>query len=221
MKDTIRQIRKDCRQAMNGVISGSMREYGLDYKLNFGLRIMQIKGLSEKYGTSVPLAQSLWKETTRELKILATLIYPKDKLTEADATLWASEIPNQEIREQVCMNLFQELPFARKIAFQWVEEVNEDMRTTGFWLLARLLLAKKLQSEIEIKELPDSIWSDIFSSNLFLRNAAILVLKHTARQSRMCASQISNKLKVYKDSNVALQAEAYNSIQFEIDFIWD
>ena len=98
MKDTIRQIRKDCRQAMNGVISGSMREYGLDYKLNFGLRIMQIKGLSEKYGTSVPLAQSLWKETTRELKILATLIYPKDKLTEVDATRWASEIPNQEIR---------------------------------------------------------------------------------------------------------------------------
>lgn len=221
MKEIIREIRTDCRRAMNGVISGSMREYGLDYKLNFGLRIMQIKGLAEKYGVSAPLAQNLWKESTRELKILATFIYPKDKFTETDATQWATEIPNQEIREQVCMNLFQELDFAETLAFQWIQSSDEEIRTTGFWLLARLLLSKKIKHEMKPENLPANIWTDVFASQLFLRNAATLVLKHIVRQSKQGANNVLEKLKPYKNSTSPLEAEAYNSIKFEVDYIWN
>ena len=35
LQDEIREIRKELRLAMNGVISTSMREKGIVYKLNF------------------------------------------------------------------------------------------------------------------------------------------------------------------------------------------
>ena len=37
LQDEIREIRKELRLAMNGVISTSMREKGIVYKLNFGV----------------------------------------------------------------------------------------------------------------------------------------------------------------------------------------
>ena len=42
LQDEIREIRKELRLAMNGVISTSMREKGIVYKLNFGVRNPEI-----------------------------------------------------------------------------------------------------------------------------------------------------------------------------------
>ena len=42
LQDEIREIRKQLRLAMNGVISTSMREKGIVYKLNFGVPHMCI-----------------------------------------------------------------------------------------------------------------------------------------------------------------------------------
>ena len=44
LQDEIREIRKELRLAMNGVISTSMREKGIVYKLNFGVPYPEIKG---------------------------------------------------------------------------------------------------------------------------------------------------------------------------------
>lgn len=220
MDNTLKEIRQDCRRAMNGVVSTSMRQHGLDYKLNFGLVIEQIKNLAAKYGPSAQLAERLWTETTRELKILSTFIYPIDEYKVESAERWVTEIPNQEMREQVCFNLFQELSYADALALEWIKSKDDSTRTTGYWLLARLLLTKKIKIELTVNQLGDYIWEDIVSQDIFIRNASLLVLKHMVRTSREEANIIFNTLLPYKGDVDLLKQEAFNGIAFEIEFMY-
>lgn len=220
MEDIIKQIRQDCRRAMNGPVSTSMREHGLDYKLNFGLVIEQIKGLAAQYGPNAALAERLWSETTRELKILATFIYPLDVYSPETAHRWVKEIPNQEMREQVCFNLFQELDYADQLALEWVKSDDNSIRTTGYWLLARLLLTKKWKGELTVEYLGEHIWVDVVSKEVFLRNASSLVLKHLVRKSKEEATIIFNKLLPYKGESDLIKKEAFDSISFEIEYMY-
>ena len=76
--DTIRDIKSQFRLFMNGVISQSMREKGMGYKLNFGIEYPRIKEIAQRYPKDHQLAQALWKENIRECKIMATLLQPVD-----------------------------------------------------------------------------------------------------------------------------------------------
>lgn len=205
---------------MNGIVSTSMREHGLDYKLNFGLVNLQIKALADKYGPSAPLAEALWKETTRELKILSTLIYPVEEFKRGVADQWVKEIPNQEIREQICINLLQDLPYAGSAGKDWANSEDQEVRITGYWLLARLMLAKKMERTISTNDFESYIWDDVISEQLFLRKGASLVLKQLVRVSKEEADYILSRLSPYQADASLIKQEAYREIAFEAEFFY-
>lgn len=211
-------MRSQCRLQMNGVTSASMREKGLNYKLNFGLTIPQIKQLATKYRADKGLAGTLWKEETRELKILATLLYPIDGYTKEVANNWITQIPNQEIREQLSINLLQNLLFAKELASEWSNSDKESTRTTGYWLLARIFITAKSSEDIIQSNIFDYIYSDILSEDHFLRNAANLALKHIGRQLKNEAAKILSNLSVYKGNTDPVKQEIYDSLSFEFEF---
>lgn len=220
LEDALRDIRTKCRLAMNGIASSSMRERGLDYKLNFGLLQEQIKRIADEYEPNKLLAESLWMEETRELKILATILFPLNEFTEEIANKWVEDIKLQEMREQLCINLFQKLSFANQIALKWSNDMNDQVRTTGYWLLVRLFVTKKADKTIDIKVFNQYIWEDIISEDLFRRNASLSVLKYIVRKSKEEGLAILDKLSIYKDEPDPIKQEAYNSIAFEIDFMY-
>lgn len=215
--EILKDIRRQCRLAMNGVVSSRMREQGLNYKLNFGVSIQRIKAISQKYQQDDYLAEVLWKEDTRELKILATLLYPLPKFHKQTAERWMEEISNQEIREQICINLFQNLPFADEVALKWSNSENETNRITGYWLTARLLLQKKsINTSLEaFTYLIDDVRS---RDNISLRNAALSVLKYLGRFSNSNAKEILSRVKRYENSENVLEKEIYDSLKFELEF---
>lgn len=218
-EDIIRDIRIRCRQAMNGMVSNSMRKWGLDYKVNFGLTIQQIKDVSKRYSPDVSLAETLWIENTRELKIMGTLLYPVDKYQEGTADKWVQEITNQEIREQICFNLLQELPYAEDLSMKWSKNQVSSIRVTGYWLLSRLMLLKKSKNI-----LPESlpyVWEDVLSEDTSLRNAALLILKHIGRLSMDTAETIMQKISEFQKSEDILKQEIYNSLDFEFGYFFD
>lgn len=220
LQDALRDIRTKCRLAMNGIASTSMRERGLDYKLNFGLLQEQIKRIAEEYEPNKHLAEALWVEATRELKILATILYPIDEFSEEIADKWIDEIKNQEMREQLCINLLQKLSFANQIALRWTNSDNKGIRTTGYWLLVRLFVTKQANNDIALKNFDKYIGEDIISDDLFRRNASLSVLKYLCRKSKEEGLVILDRLSIFKDNSDAIKQEAYNSIAFEIDFMY-
>lgn len=218
-EETIKDIRKRCRMAMNGIASASMRGYGLNYKLNFGVSIQKIKEIAARYKSDKDLAETLWMDGTRELKILATLLFPIDEFSEETANRWVSQIPNQEIREQICVNLLQIVDFSNKVGLEWVNSQDENIRTSGYWLIVRLLLTKKFSGTIQLDTF-QHIWTDIASENVSLRNATTLFLKNAGKVTPQLADQILEKVVIFKDSTNPLLKEVYDSLFFEFDFFY-
>lgn len=220
LEETLKDIRKRCRMAMNGVASASMRGYGLNYKLNFGVSIQKIKEIAQRYTSSQELAERLWLDGTRELKILATLLYPLDAFGSETANRWVEQIPNQEIREQLCINLLQNVSFADSAALTWANNADENVRTTGYWLLVRRLMMKTFAETLHLDTLA-YVWNDLSTENVSLRNAATLFLKNAGKTDQVLSQQIVEKVSVYKDSPNAVLKEIYDGLKFEFEFFYE
>ena len=67
------KIKRSFRLLMNGPASQSMREKGIEYKINWGVPFIELKKMAIEYGKDYDLAIELWKENIRECKILAQL----------------------------------------------------------------------------------------------------------------------------------------------------
>src|SRR5690606_26243531 len=84
VEETIRSIRKNLRLSMNGVVAASMREKGMGYGMNFGVKLPDIRRIASHYTPDKELAESLWEQDVRELKIIATLLYPPQEFSRED-----------------------------------------------------------------------------------------------------------------------------------------
>ena len=218
--ETIRDIRKRCRLAMNGIVSANMRQMGLDYKLNFGVSLARIKEIAAHYSPDEILAKELWKEDVRELKILATILYPTDAFSKEMANVWVNDTPNQEIREQLCLNLLQKLDFAIELAMEWSKSDIPRHRATAYWLLSRLIITKKIDNSIRFNTMPYLV-EDTYCDNISLRNAALLLLKNLGRTSPIQAHEILEKLAGFEKSSCQLHREIYDSLKFEFEYYFN
>lgn len=214
---TLQEIRKRCRIAMNGEASAGMRKYGLVYKLNFGLMISQIKEIASRYNPDAELATLLWEQDTRELKILATMLLPINEFTDELASKWALDIPNQEMREQIAINLLQQLPNAEKLSLEWAQSENESLRATAYWLLGRLLLTGKLNSFDKLNGLPH-IWSDTLGEDVVLRNSALVCFKQIGRRNPVLGESILAEISNFQTGNETLRKEVHDNLAFEFAY---
>ncbi len=138
MHETVRQIKAQLRLFMNGVLSQSLREKGIKYRLIFGVELPRLKEIAAGYEQNHDLAQALWKEDIRECKILATYLQPAESFDAELADFWMESIGNTELADYVCMALFRRLPYASQKAFQWMASENRMEAYTGFRLMSHL-----------------------------------------------------------------------------------
>ena len=218
MDEILKSIRVDLRRSMNGDVSKNMRDKGLNYYINFGIDIIRLRTLSKRHEPSAELGALLWKQQPRELKIMASMLYPPHDFTIEEAQQWISEIPTHEIREQVCMNLFQNLSFADKLVADWVNSDDEEERITGLWLMARLVIAKSdCISNIDLSNIIDKSIAELNSETYFMQLATRNALKFIGRVSPKVASEILEKISQYKDSDNPEEKEVYDSLKFEFE----
>lgn len=124
-EETIRKIKGEFRRGMNGIVSTSMREKGVDYKINFGLTLPILKEISQHYQKDAEVAEKLWHEEIRESKLLAPMLYPADKMDMETAKRWITEMPNTEVADICNMYLICKLPYAKELAYQYAKSEKE------------------------------------------------------------------------------------------------
>lgn len=216
MDELIKNIRTDLRLAMNGVVSSSMRNKGADYKMNFGVDVPRIKGIAEKYEPNAALANELWKLDVRELKILSTMLYPVSDFTEEKASEWVNEIPNQEIRENLCRNLLQELCYSDVLVQKWTAASDQSVRLTGFWLYVRLMMINaEVLERINIQPIIEQALKDVHTDDTLLHTAALNVLKQVVRRDESGADFIMEQISQFSLSEDPVEKEIYDNLQFE------
>lgn len=181
--ERIKEIKKQFRLYMNGVVSQSMREKGLDYKLNFGIELPRLKEIAAKFEKNHDVAQALWKENIRECKILAGLLQPVETFYPEIADIWVEDMHYPEIAELTCMNLFQHLPYASDKTFQWMADEGEYFQFCGYMLMARLLMkGGELNERAENEFLDQALTALQGESGLVCRSASTALGKYACQK---------------------------------------
>lgn len=178
--EKLKRIKQSFRLRMNGVASQSMREKGANYKINWGINLMELRQMANDYGKDYSLAIELWKEDIRECKILATLIMPADKMLPEIVDLWMEQTPTQEIAEMAAFNLYQHLNYAPLLAYQWVTSDKDIYQVCGFQLLSRLFANGQEPNERGINEFLDQAITALQVDNSGVRHAALNCLQRFA-----------------------------------------
>ncbi len=214
MTKQITEIRKKLRLAMNGITSSTMREKGINYKLNFGVPVMTLRKIANDYAPNAALAEELWKENTRELKILATLIQPPNSFTKTLS--WVNDIENLELAEQASMNLFSKTPDAPDNALKLIQSKEITFGISQLYpkICGYLIYARLFMADYQLNENNETYFTqvanDLDSESLILKNAVLTSLKKLGRQSIIHAKDI---LARYETKNAV-----YEDLKFEFDY---
>lgn len=149
---------------MNGVASKTMREAGMtsDYRVNFGIELPRLQLIADDVRKNIAsgfdedqmmsLAQQLWKESVRECRILAAMLYPAHRMLADVADIWADDIRSVELAQITALYLFRFVKNASTLAFRWIADENEMKQLTGFYTAFHLIrggeLAERSRNEI-------------------------------------------------------------------------
>lgn len=203
---------------MNGMVSQSMREKGMEYKLNFGIEYPRIKEIAAGYEPDHELAQALWKENIRECKILAGLLQPADTFYQKIADIWIEGMDYPELAEYTVMNLFQRLPYASEVVFRWMADEREMFQLCGFLLMARLLMKGEKLNERAEAEFLDQACTAVEGDCGPVQKAASVALRKYAHQSRDNKRTVSKQLGIWAKSEKPAVRALAEEIKADLEF---
>ena len=173
IQDTLKQITRSFHTRMNGVASQSMRQKGLDYKVNWGVALPHLREMAAEYQPSYSLAVELWKENIRECKILATMLMPPAEMPEQLVELWMEQTKSQEIAEMAVFNLYQHLDYAPQMAFRWIASDDSIRQLSGYQLLACLFGKGLIPDTRGVNEYIDQVKVTLAGTDTAVSHAAM------------------------------------------------
>lgn len=208
MKETthekLKNIKQSFRLLMNGEVSRSMKEKGVEYKINWGVPLPELQQMAAPYGKDYDLAIALWKEDIRECKIMASIIMPPEQMSPKLADTWITQIHSLEIAEITSFCLFQYLEHAPALAYQWIASDNDMQQLCGYLTLSRIFMNRE-PNERGINEFLDHTMTILQGDNNTIKHAAINCLRRlvnlgndyeTMTRQAMTAMHLDNYLEI-------------------------
>ena len=121
MDNTQRMIRLlgRLRREMNGAVAESMRCYGRDYGLNYGVSIPTIRAIAREDGCDDGFARYLYVQQVRELRLAALHLADASLLNIGDADFWAAGIINSEVAEEAAFALLGRIDAFDELFRSW------------------------------------------------------------------------------------------------------
>ena len=221
----LKEIRTQLRLAMNGVISTSMREKGVLYRMNFGVPLLEIKQIAAMHIPSTDLAAALWKEDIREFKILATLLQPVNEFSACEAEQWVKEIPYLEIAELCSHHLFHRLPDVEDLLHRLIFNVDYEYAcTVAYLVMAELFKAGRTLKDATLKtaflsECMRTLAHSELGASFKEKQAAVKAMKFYGRQSADQAVQILEGFDLFPEFVQTSEGEEiYNDLKFEFEY---
>ncbi|SEH05517.1 Uncharacterised protein [Candidatus Venteria ishoeyi] len=137
------QLLKIIKSRKNGEVSDAMKNQGINYKLNWGVSIIDLREIAGMFEKNHLLALKLWNKQWRETMILATLLDDPKELSEEQIDFWTKTFEGTEIAEQASTNLWVKSKFAFIKALEFCRGKKHLVRFTGIHLIGRLAITDK------------------------------------------------------------------------------
>ena len=132
---TMQMVKRRLFAMRNGVVADSLRRAGCPYRIIFGVNVPQLGEIAAEFGPSAELAESLWAdEAMRESFVLATMLYPVDRLTIEHARALVDRARWSEDADMLCFKLFKRTAFATQLAAELTAAADRLHRYAGLRL---------------------------------------------------------------------------------------
>lgn len=208
------QILKAVKLRQSGEVSEAMTQQGIQYKMNYGVSLIDLREIAKMYKPNHLLALKLWNKQWRETMILATLLDDPAEVSEEQMDFWTKSFENTEIAEQASTNLWVKSKFAFIKALEWCRGKKHIVRFSGIHLMGRLAITDKKA----IDEMFESFFEELptLAKDSKLRTPLYRAIIALGSRSKMLNQQCAELAKVFQLSNsenaVKLGEELYEEL---------
>jgi 3-methyladenine DNA glycosylase AlkD len=126
-----------------------MARYGISTRKTLGVPVPILRSLARELRPDHPLALRLWRSGIHEARILASMIDDPRLVTADQMERWIAQVDSWDVCDQLCANLLEDVPRARKNAMHWARRTPEFTRRVGFVLMARWAVSDKKAADQE------------------------------------------------------------------------
>lgn len=141
-REAARIVRELAARGRPAAVAG-MARYGIRPGKAFGVSIPVLRALAKEVGRDHDLAIALWRTGVHEARILASMIADPARATPALREAWTRDFDSWDVCDQVCMNLFEDVPGIAAQALRWSRRDEEFVKRAGYVMMARLAVSDK------------------------------------------------------------------------------
>jgi 3-methyladenine DNA glycosylase AlkD len=163
-------------------LEGAAR-YGIVIEERLGVSIPDLRKMAKEIEKDHALALELWKTGIQEARILAAMIDRPEEVTEQQMEAWVKDINSWDVCDQVCMNLFEKVPFARNKITEWSLREEEFVKRTAFSLVACLAWHDKKAPDEDFIRLLPVIKSGATDERNFVKKAVNWALRNIGKRN--------------------------------------
>jgi len=178
-----REIIKKLKSLSNPEAVKGMARYGINQDKNLGVSIPDLRQVARETGKNHELANELWATGIHDARILAGMIDGPDEVTEEQVERWVADFNSWDICDQVCMNLFEKLPFAYKKAVQWSSREREFEKRAGFALMAVLSVRDKKAGDEKFESFLPFIKKESTDNRNYVKKAVNWALRQIGKRN--------------------------------------
>jgi 3-methyladenine DNA glycosylase AlkD len=160
-----------------------MARFGMSVEKRFGVSVPAMRKMAKEIGRDHALALKLWKTGIADARILASMIAEPEAMRAGDLNDWVSGIDSWDVCDQVCMNLFEKVPLARRKIPEWAAREEEFVRRSAFALIACLAWHDKEARDAEFRGYLPLIKRGAEDERNFVKKAVSWALRNIGKRN--------------------------------------
>ena len=180
---TCDDILKKLKSLSNPKAVAGMARFGINPENTYGISIPNLRKMAKEIGKNHILAHQLWASGIHEARILAGMIDEPQMVTEKQMEDWVRDFDSWDVCDQVCMNLFEDTPFASKKAVAWSKRKEEFIKRAGFVMMARLAVSDKKAEDKQFEKFLPIIKRESKDERNFVKKAANWALRQIGKRN--------------------------------------
>ena len=176
-------VLKKLKSLSNPKAVAGMARFGINPDNTYGVSIPNLRKMAKEIRKDHNLAQQLWSSGIHEARILAGMIDEAEIVTEKQMEGWVRDFDSWDVCDQVCMNLFEDTPFASKKAVAWSKRKEEFIKRAGFVLMARLSVSNKKADDKQFEKFLPIIKRESADNRNFVKKAVNWALRQIGKRN--------------------------------------
>jgi 3-methyladenine DNA glycosylase AlkD len=177
------EVMKELRSLAKPENLEGMARFGIKGDKRLGLSIPELRKLGKAIGKDHEMALKLWATRIQDAMILAALVDDPLKVTEEQAEDWVKDVDSWDVCDQLCMNLFERIPFAEKKIREWSKRDKEFVKRVAYAMIACIAWHDKELSDEDLMRFFPVIKNGSTDERNYVKKAVSWALRHIGKRN--------------------------------------